>query len=76
MYSERIINVHGFCILPMGLACLCNILQVINVVITFMFGYLLTFTHNLYILLGGLLHSVNTEAGTVPAPGILPVSPM
>lgn len=39
----------------MGLACLCNILLVINVVFIFTFGYLLTFTHNLYILLGGLI---------------------
>lgn len=32
---------------------LCNILVVINVVIILTFGYLLTFTHNLYVLRGG-----------------------
>lgn len=59
----------------MGVAHLCNVLLVINVVTVF--GYILIFTHSLYILLGGVsLHSVNTEAGMVPAPEILPASPM
>lgn len=75
MFSERIINVHGFCILPMGLACLCNRVLVINVVNIFTFGYLLAFTHDLYILLGGLMALCKHRGRHGPCPRVLTSKP-
>jgi len=72
MYSERIVNAHGFCILPTGPARLCSVLLVVNVVTVFTFVYLLTLTHNVYILLGGLITLCKHRGRH----GISPASPM